>query len=155
VDRVSVSERVAAPVSRVFAIVSDPARHVDIDGSGMLQAAPDAMPLTAVGQTFEMDMDRCTPPCSGYRRAGVDGECLVTSYCGAVHRHPVDPEPGSAHCVSKPFLTTSSSVEPVRPSCSNSPPHGTPASSAGPSAILVSKPSKPESSSRHSGSSTR
>jgi polyketide cyclase/dehydrase/lipid transport protein len=58
VDRVSVSERVAAPVSRVFAIVSDPARHVDIDGSGMLQAAPDAMPLTAVGQTFEMDMDR-------------------------------------------------------------------------------------------------
>src|SRR5258708_32012895 len=35
-----------------------PPRHVDIDGSGMLQAAPDARSLTAVGQTFDMDMDR-------------------------------------------------------------------------------------------------
>jgi hypothetical protein len=34
------------------------AGHVEIDGSGMLQAAPDARPLTAVGQTFDIDMDR-------------------------------------------------------------------------------------------------
>ena len=29
-----------------------------IDGSGMLEAAPDAQPLTAVGDTFDIDMDR-------------------------------------------------------------------------------------------------
>jgi hypothetical protein len=39
-------------------IVSDPARHVEFDGTGMLQAAPGAKPLTAVGETFDMDMDR-------------------------------------------------------------------------------------------------
>ena len=32
--------------------------HVEIDGSGMLQAAPDAKRLEAPGDTFEMDMDR-------------------------------------------------------------------------------------------------
>jgi len=57
-DRVTVTRRVAAPAHAIFLRVSDPARHVDIDGSGMLRAAPGARPLTAVGQTFDMDMDR-------------------------------------------------------------------------------------------------
>jgi hypothetical protein len=57
-DRTSVKRRIEASASRIFLIVSDPAGHVDIDGSGMLQAAPDARPLTAVGQTFDMEMDR-------------------------------------------------------------------------------------------------
>ena len=57
-DRVTVTRRIAAPAHAIFVLVSDPARHVDIDGSGMLQAAPGATPLTAVGQTFDMDMDR-------------------------------------------------------------------------------------------------
>jgi hypothetical protein len=57
-DRVSATRRVAAPAHAIFLLVSDPARHVAIDGSGMLQAAPDARPLTEVGQTFDMDMDR-------------------------------------------------------------------------------------------------
>lgn len=57
-DRVTVTRRIAAPPHAIFLLVSDPARHVDIDGSGMLQAASDARPLTAVGQTFDMDMDR-------------------------------------------------------------------------------------------------
>ncbi|MBV8983306.1 MAG: SRPBCC family protein [Acidimicrobiia bacterium] len=57
-DRVSVTRRVVAPANRIFSLVSDPLGHVEIDGSGMLQAAPDARPLTAVGQTFHMDMDR-------------------------------------------------------------------------------------------------
>src|SRR5258708_20070082 len=39
-------------------MVGDPARHVASEGSGMLQVAPDARPLTAVGQTCDMDMDR-------------------------------------------------------------------------------------------------
>jgi len=57
-DRASVTRRIAAPASRLFQIVSSPAGHVRIDGSGMLQAAPDATSLKAVGDTFDMDMDR-------------------------------------------------------------------------------------------------
>ena len=58
-DRVTVTRRIAAPAHAIFVLVSDPARHVDIDGSGMLQAAPHpfASPLTAVDQTFDMNMD--------------------------------------------------------------------------------------------------
>ena len=57
-DRVTATRHISSPAHAIFLLVSDPARHVDIDGSGMLQAAPDAGPLTAIGQTFDMDMDR-------------------------------------------------------------------------------------------------
>jgi Polyketide cyclase / dehydrase and lipid transport len=57
-DRASVTRHIEAPAHTVFHIVSDPARHVEIDGSGMLRAAPGARPLTAVGQTFDIEMDR-------------------------------------------------------------------------------------------------
>ena len=57
-DRVSTSRRIAAPAATLFQIVSNPAGHVAIDGSGMLEAAPDARQLTAVGETFDIDMDR-------------------------------------------------------------------------------------------------
>lgn len=57
-DRVSATRRIAAPASAIYAIVSDPAGHVRIDGSGMLETAADAKPLTTVGETFDMRMDR-------------------------------------------------------------------------------------------------
>jgi hypothetical protein len=57
-ERVSLTRRVAGPPSTVFRLITDPAMHVEIDGSGMLEAAPDAKPLTAVGDTFDIDMDR-------------------------------------------------------------------------------------------------
>jgi hypothetical protein len=57
-DRISATRRIAAPASTLFAIVSSPAGHVQIDGSGMLEASDGAKPLTAVGDTFGMDMDR-------------------------------------------------------------------------------------------------
>jgi uncharacterized protein YndB with AHSA1/START domain len=57
-ERVNVTRRIAAPAGKIYALVTDPAMHVEIDGSGMLEAAPDARPLTAVGDTFDMDMDR-------------------------------------------------------------------------------------------------
>lgn len=57
-ERVSVTRRIAAPADAIYAIVSDPAGHVRIDGSGMLEAAADARPLTEVGQTFDIHMDR-------------------------------------------------------------------------------------------------
>ena len=57
-NRVTVTRRIAAPAHAIFLLVSDPARHVNIDGSGMLRAAPGARPLTAVGQEFDIEMDR-------------------------------------------------------------------------------------------------
>ncbi len=57
-DRVSATRRVAASADRLFDIVSRPSGQVAIDGSGMLDAAPDDRPLTTVGQTFDVDMDR-------------------------------------------------------------------------------------------------
>jgi hypothetical protein len=56
--RVSLSRRIAAPADVVFGVITDPRGHVDIDGSGMLVAPIDAHPLRAVGDTFDMDMDR-------------------------------------------------------------------------------------------------
>ena len=56
-DRVSATRRIAAPASKLFAVVSNPAGHVEIDGSGMLEATPDARPRTGVGETFDMVMD--------------------------------------------------------------------------------------------------
>jgi hypothetical protein len=57
-DRISATRRIAAPASVIFGIVSDPNGHVAIDGSHMLVASPEAKPLTAVGDSFSMDMDR-------------------------------------------------------------------------------------------------
>jgi len=56
-SRVSLTRRIAASPADVFAVITDPRRHVDIDGSGMLMAT-DAGPLRAVGDSFDMDMDR-------------------------------------------------------------------------------------------------
>ena len=57
-QRVTVKRRISAPADEIFAVVTDPNMHVEIDGSGMLQAAPDAQPLQAVGDSFAIDMDR-------------------------------------------------------------------------------------------------
>ncbi len=58
IDRHAATRRISAPAGAIYKIVSDPKGHVAIDGSGMLDAAPDARPLTEVGQTFDMEMDR-------------------------------------------------------------------------------------------------
>jgi hypothetical protein len=56
--RLEARRRVHASADRIWELVSHPAGHVRIDGSGMLEAALDAQPLVAVGDTFDMDMDR-------------------------------------------------------------------------------------------------
>ena len=57
-ERITATRRIAAPASDIFKILADPNGHVRIDGSGMLMAAPDATPLSSVGDSFAMDMDR-------------------------------------------------------------------------------------------------
>ena len=53
-ERVTVSRTIAAPAAKIWELVSNPQGHVDIDGSGMLEVAEDARPLTAVGDTFDI-----------------------------------------------------------------------------------------------------
>lgn len=57
-ERVSSTRVIAAAAPRIYALVSSPEGHVRIDGSGMLIASPDSEPVTAVGDTFTMHMDR-------------------------------------------------------------------------------------------------
>jgi hypothetical protein len=56
-DRFEVSRVVTAAPAEVFAVLCDPQGHVAIDSSGMLQGA-DGEPVTAVGDTFVVHMDR-------------------------------------------------------------------------------------------------
>ena len=56
--RMSASGRIAAPAEKLFEIVSSPAGHVEIDGSGMLVASVDGGTVTKVGDFFDMNMDR-------------------------------------------------------------------------------------------------
>jgi uncharacterized protein YndB with AHSA1/START domain len=57
-DRISTSSRINASAAALFAVLTDPRQHVAIDGSGMVEASVDPRPLGAVGDTFDMDMDR-------------------------------------------------------------------------------------------------
>ncbi len=57
-DRHATTRRIAADPNAIFTLLTDPATHAAIDGSGMVEAAIDAKPFTAVGDTFDMDMDR-------------------------------------------------------------------------------------------------
>jgi len=56
--RVSATRIVAARAAAIFHLVSDPDGHVRLDGSGMLVAAATPGRLSAVGDAFEMEMDR-------------------------------------------------------------------------------------------------
>lgn len=56
VNVVSVSRRIPAPASRIFAVLADPARHPEIDGSGMVRAARTPRPVHGVGDSFVMAM---------------------------------------------------------------------------------------------------
>ena len=57
-ERLSATRSIAATPEAIWAVITDPAGHVAIDGSGMLMTAPDAKPVTAVGEEFTIHMDR-------------------------------------------------------------------------------------------------
>jgi len=56
-ERFEVRREIAAPPAKVFALLCDPAGHVSIDSSGMLQSA-DGEQVGQVGDTFVVHMDR-------------------------------------------------------------------------------------------------
>jgi Polyketide cyclase / dehydrase and lipid transport len=53
---VTVSRRIAAPAAAIFGVLTDPVRHLDLDGSGMLRGAASTAPVTGVGDVFVMKM---------------------------------------------------------------------------------------------------
>jgi len=55
-NRVTASRRVDASGASVFALLSDPGRHLDFDGSGMLVGSVTPGILTSVGDVFTMRM---------------------------------------------------------------------------------------------------
>ena len=58
---VSVERFVKAPAERVFALLADPSRHREIDGSGTLRDAKGGSTRLALGSRFAMDMKAGAP----------------------------------------------------------------------------------------------
>jgi hypothetical protein len=58
----SASRLIAAPADAIFAILVDPARHAEIDGSGTVRGSKDASPeLLKMGSKFGMKMKIVLP----------------------------------------------------------------------------------------------
>jgi len=53
---VAVSRRICAPAHEILRILADPARHVELDGSGSLRGAVSAGMISSVGDIFVMKM---------------------------------------------------------------------------------------------------
>ncbi len=53
---ISVSRKIPASAELVFALLADPTRHPEIDGSGMLRSGRSSDSITGVGDTFVMRM---------------------------------------------------------------------------------------------------
>src|SRR3954469_12648379 len=61
-DRVSATTIINAPAEAIFAVLTDPAKHATIDGTGWVRETVDSQPLTAAGQIFRMSMYPPNPP---------------------------------------------------------------------------------------------
>ena len=57
IDRFEVTRVIKAPANEIFSLLCDPRGHVAIDSSGSLMGAS-GEPLTGVGDTFVIHMDR-------------------------------------------------------------------------------------------------
>ncbi|MGP7999260.1 MAG: hypothetical protein ACLPKI_18385 [Streptosporangiaceae bacterium] len=53
---VTVSRRISAPAHDIFEILANPARHLEIDGSGMLRGAASTGVISGAGDIFVMKM---------------------------------------------------------------------------------------------------
>jgi hypothetical protein len=53
---VSVSRRIEAPAGEIFALLADPGRHTEIDGTDMLRGVASGGAISGVGDRFVMNM---------------------------------------------------------------------------------------------------
>lgn len=60
-DTVSVERLIPAPASEIFALIADPNRHKDIDGSGTVRDARGKVERLRLGSTFGMSMKMGVP----------------------------------------------------------------------------------------------
>ena len=60
-DTTSVERVIAAPPAAIFALLADPSRHRDIDGSGTLRGTGEGPRRLAKGDTFGMSMRAGVP----------------------------------------------------------------------------------------------
>jgi uncharacterized protein YndB with AHSA1/START domain len=68
-DSVSATTVIHAPVEAIFAVLTDPAKHAAIDGTGWVREALDNSSLTAAGQIFRMSMYHVNHPNGNYQMA--------------------------------------------------------------------------------------
>ncbi|GAA5148016.1 SRPBCC family protein [Nocardioides marinquilinus] len=55
-QRIQATRTIEAPTTAVFDVLSNPARHAELDGSGFVISDEKTDRITAVGQTFRMNM---------------------------------------------------------------------------------------------------
>jgi len=55
-DIATVERTIAAPADRIFALIADPTRHHEIDGSGTVRDAKEPSQQLVLGSKFGMDM---------------------------------------------------------------------------------------------------
>ena len=53
----TVTRTINAPATAIFDLLSNPARHTEFDGSGFLRSAVNPQRISAVGDTFSMNME--------------------------------------------------------------------------------------------------
>ena len=68
-DSVSATMVINAPAEAIFAVLTDPAKHAAIDGTGWVCETVDSKPLTAAGQIFRMSMYHPNHPDGNYQTA--------------------------------------------------------------------------------------
>jgi uncharacterized protein YndB with AHSA1/START domain len=68
-DTLAATITIAAPTEAVFAVLTDPASHPAIDGTGWVTKALDTAPLTGSGQIFRMGMYHANHPDGTYEVA--------------------------------------------------------------------------------------
>jgi len=68
-ETVSATTIINAPATAIFAVLTDPARHAAIDGTGWVREPFDSRPLTAAGQVFRMRMYHPNHPDGNYQMA--------------------------------------------------------------------------------------
>ncbi|MCW2494588.1 SRPBCC family protein [Jatrophihabitans sp.] len=76
-ERFEVRRHIAATPAAIFAVLTDPAGHVLIDSSGMLQSA-DGSRVTAIGDEFVVHMDR--EALNDYPMGKYDVTVIITLY---------------------------------------------------------------------------
>jgi hypothetical protein len=70
-ETVSASIAIKAPAEAIFAVLVDPTKHAEIDGTGWVSDSLDRQPLSASGQIFRMAMFHPNHPNGNYEMANL------------------------------------------------------------------------------------